>query len=176
MYALHPIAPQLEVLTLSQMDQVTSQAIVDFVRKAPRLQRLDLSAMDLMTDEGIDEILHTCTGIQHLTLNGSRTKYTDTTLYSVAAHLPRLKHFGMIYNERITLEAVKVLVNSCRELEELRLTGCKQLKGSWLHRLVTMNEEDGDLCFCGKEDIRRIVGHADGVLRGCHHANDMWFA
>ncbi|KAJ3050276.1 hypothetical protein HK097_008764 [Rhizophlyctis rosea] len=163
LYALHPIAPQLEVITLSQMDQVTSQAIVDFIRKAHNLQRLDLSAMDLMTDEGIDEILHTCINIQHLTLNGSRTKYTDTTLYSVAAHLPRLKHFGMIYNEQITLEAVKVLVGSCGQLEELRLTGCKNLKGGWLTRLVTTFEEDGDLFFKGREEVRRISG-ADGVL------------
>ncbi|KAL4198579.1 hypothetical protein AMTRI_Chr03g46620 [Amborella trichopoda] len=69
--------------------------------------------------------------LRSLNLNGCQ-KISDDGIEAVTAACPNIRIFSIYWNVRVTYVSVKHLVNNCKEITELNLSGCKKISvGSW---------------------------------------------
>ncbi|XP_068643078.1 F-box protein At3g58530 isoform X1 [Aristolochia californica] len=72
--------------------------------------------------------------LEALNLNGCQ-KISDHGIAAVTIACPNLKSFSIYWNVRVTDLAIKHLVNNCRKITNLNLSGCKGISDQSLHLL-----------------------------------------
>ena len=168
--------PQLELVALSGVPDITDRAIVILAHKATKLQGLDLSNCVLVSDVGILEIAARCIDLQWLQLAGL-VGLTDPSISAVAKSCPRLEEIDVCGLPLITPSPVRDLwsfskyVSSLRPGTTLRLTHSQEttipspgtLSLAYRQGIPSFSEDSSSVSTArGKSLTGQIHGDVDG--------------
>ncbi|KAF7433085.1 hypothetical protein PC9H_005033 [Pleurotus ostreatus] len=116
----------LDSLSLAHVSNVTDGAIVKLVRSCPNLRSVDLAFCRNLTDMSIFE-LASLSSLRRLNLIRVH-KLTDIAVHTLAEHAIFLESLRISYCDRLSLEAVHLLLKRLRRLQHLAVTGVPALK------------------------------------------------
>lgn len=116
----------LDVLMLAHVSNITDNSLVRLARSCTKLRCVDLAFCRRVTDLGVSE-LASLPNIRRLNLIGLR-KITDNALFFMAESNCRLERLYLSHCDRITLDAVHVLLTKLESLRHLTATGVPAFK------------------------------------------------
>jgi F-box and leucine-rich repeat protein GRR1 len=101
-----------------------------FVYMAIVCRRLtDMSVLELGGLEGLNK------------LNIVRLKVTDNAILFLAEHTPSLERLHLSYCDRLTLDAIHIMINKLTRLQHLSATGIPALKSEYIQRYSDLPPE-----------------------------------
>ncbi|GAU34831.1 hypothetical protein TSUD_259110 [Trifolium subterraneum] len=140
--------PPLKSLYLAHSSLLTDESLIMMASLFPNLQLLDLSNCDNISGEGICQVLTRCCKIRHLNLdycsgvklrgmnlefpklevlNLSHTSIDDETLYVISKNCCGLWQLLLESCGNVTNKGVKHVVENCSKLREINLKSCDKV-------------------------------------------------
>ncbi|KZT29294.1 RNI-like protein [Neolentinus lepideus HHB14362 ss-1] len=164
----------LDVLMLAHVSNITDKALVQLSRSCTKLRCVDLAFCRRVTDLGVSE-LASLPNIRRLNLIGLR-KITDNALFFIAELNSTLERLYLSHCDRITLDAVRVLLTKLESLRHLTATGIPAFKRKGVHRFsekppLGFSEQDTFFVFSG-QNVRNLRKFLDKEHRRRREAED----
>ncbi|XP_011622780.1 F-box protein At3g58530 isoform X3 [Amborella trichopoda] len=117
-----------EVLDLHEMNNAGERLLAAL--SLPRYQHVKYLNLEFAQDIEDKHVMQlkgkSLMDLRSLNLNGCQ-KISDDGIEAVTAACPNIRIFSIYWNVRVTYVSVKHLVNNCKEITELNLSGCKIL-------------------------------------------------
>ncbi|KAJ7590871.1 hypothetical protein C8J56DRAFT_824725 [Mycena floridula] len=172
------LGDSLDIVLLAQVSNITDAGIIKLSRSCTNLRCVDVSFCRNLTDMSVFE-LAALNSIRRLA--AVRVKLTDLAIFALAEHSTGLERLQLSYCDKISLEAIHLLLNKLARLEELKLTGVKALKRKGvarfsdapppatdeaqqsMYRVFTGQNIDGLRRFLDKEESRRRESEAKNI-------------
>ncbi|KAG9450439.1 hypothetical protein H6P81_010404 [Aristolochia fimbriata] len=128
-----------QVLDLHEMNKAGERLIAALsLSRYHHVKCINLEFAQDVEDEHLSLLKTKCMqsllDLEALNLNGCQ-KISDHGIAAVTIACPNLKSFSIYWNVRVTDLAVKHLVNNCRKITDLNLSGCKGISDQSLHLL-----------------------------------------
>ncbi|KAJ7507979.1 hypothetical protein B0H11DRAFT_153700 [Mycena galericulata] len=136
------LGDHLDVLMLAHVANITDRGVVKLARACTNLRCVDVGFCRLLTDMSVF-CLAELQGIRRLSLVRVH-KMTDIALFALAEHALDLERLNLSYCDRLTLEAVHLLVKRLVRLQHLSATGIPSFKRKGVHRFSDPPPTDYD--------------------------------
>ncbi|KAJ8523536.1 hypothetical protein ONZ45_g113 [Pleurotus djamor] len=151
----------LDVLSLAHVSNITDAAIVKLARSCPNLRSVDLAFCRNLTDMSIFE-LAMLIGLRRLSLVRCH-KLTDIAIYTLAEHAAFLESLRISYCDRLSLEAIHLLLKRLRHLQHVTATGVPSLRRKGTHRF----SEPPPASYNADQQAAYRVFSGDNVMQLC---------
>jgi F-box and leucine-rich repeat protein GRR1 len=115
----------LDVITLSHVSRITDRGVVSLASACTNLRVVDLSFCRLLTDMSVIELAG-LTGLRRLSLVRVQ-KLTDNAIFFMAEHCPKIERLHISYCDRISLDAIHMLLKRSENLQQLSGSGVPSL-------------------------------------------------
>eukprot|EP00899_Mesostigma_viride_P028927 jgi/Mesvir1/9219/Mv22983-RA.3 len=114
--------PLLEYFSVGGCRDVTDASLRTVAAGCPRLRCVNLAWCRGVTDVTMVALAAGCPDLDYLIVKGCGG-VTDVGIRAVAGGCPRLQHLVAVgYSANVTMETIRLLVENCRDLEELEIT------------------------------------------------------
>ncbi|KAJ7638990.1 hypothetical protein FB45DRAFT_827665 [Roridomyces roridus] len=147
----------LDVLMLAHVGEITDRGVVKLARACTNLRCVDVGFCRRLTDMSVF-CLAELRGIRRLSLVRVH-KMTDIALFALAEHALDLERLNLSYCDRLTLDAVHLLVKRLVRLQHLSATGIPSLKRKGVQRFSDTPPADYD----ADQQAAFYVFNGDGV-------------
>jgi F-box/leucine-rich repeat protein 2/20 len=100
------------------------------------LKTFTLTGCSGITDSGIAEVARCCHHLETLDVSSCERvgEYGDKALLEVGKYCHELTTLNMFGCKHVADAGIKAIANGCRSLQNLSLTGCRELSGSAVKR------------------------------------------
>ncbi|KAJ6628786.1 hypothetical protein B0H10DRAFT_1904653 [Mycena sp. CBHHK59/15] len=132
----------LDVLMLAHVANITDSGVVKLARACTNLRCVDVAFCRNLTDMSVF-CLAELRGIRRLSLVRVH-KLTDIAVFALAEHALDLERLNLSYCDRLTLDAVHLLLKRLVRLHNLSATGIPSLKRKGVHRFSDPAPPDSD--------------------------------
>ncbi|KAJ7283950.1 hypothetical protein C8J57DRAFT_749848 [Mycena rebaudengoi] len=132
----------LDVLMLAHVANITDRGVVKLARACTNLRCVDMAFCRNLTDMSVF-CLSELRGIRRLSLVRVH-KLTDIAIFALAEHALDLERLNLSYCDRLTLDAVHLLLKRLVRLQNLSATGIPSMKRKGVHRFSDPAPEDYD--------------------------------
>ncbi|TFK75754.1 RNI-like protein [Pluteus cervinus] len=122
----------LDVLMLARVANVTDRAMIMLARSCPHLRCVDLAFCRNLTDMSVFELAG-LKSLRRLSLVRVH-KLTDIAMYALAEHAKGLERLHVSYCDRLSLEAIHLLLGNVESLQHLTATGIPAFRRKGVHR------------------------------------------
>ncbi|KAJ7498754.1 hypothetical protein FB451DRAFT_1202914 [Mycena latifolia] len=197
-------APKIQHLRLSGCKQLTDRALESICKLGEHLDVLILAHVADITDSGVVKLARACTNLRcvdvgfcrNLTdmsvfclaeLRGIRRlslvrvhKLTDIAVFALAEHALDLERLNLSYCDRLTLDAVHLLVRRLVRLQNLSAAGIPAFKRKGVHRFSDPAPADYDsdqqaahhvFSGAGVSGLRKFLNKEEERRRECERRN-----
>jgi len=130
--SLCQLGDNLDILMLAHVANITDRSIVQLARSCSNLRSIDVSFCRHLTDMSVFELAG-LSSLRRLSLVRVH-KLTDNAVFFLAEHAPLLEHLHLSYCDRISLDAVHLLLKKLAELQRLTVTGMRSFKRKGVER------------------------------------------
>ena len=155
------MVPYLELVSRNQFIQslsplifesITDEVVNDFSTKYPFIKSIDLHLCPNVTGKSLMNLEWNC-DLEHLAISGSHITDKDIENMLVRIH-PKLKSLDLSGQRcEITSEAIRKVINECKQLSYINLTGCIKISQEEFSSLVEgrndlmIIDKDGEMVF-----------------------------
>ncbi|RDB22755.1 SCF E3 ubiquitin ligase complex F-box protein grrA [Hypsizygus marmoreus] len=126
------LGEHLDVLMLAHVANITDRAVVKLARSCWNLRCVDVAFCRNLTDMSIFEFA-ALKGLRRLSLVRVH-KLTDIAIFSLAEHATSLERLHLSYCDRLSLDAVHLLLRKLKQLQHLTATGVPSFRRKGIHR------------------------------------------
>jgi len=143
--ALHSICKlggHLDVLMLAHVANITDQGVVKLARACSNLRCVDVAFCRNLTDMSVF-CLAELSSLRRLSVVRVH-KLTDIAVFALADHALSLERLNLSYCDRLSLDAVHLLLKRLTRLQHLSATGLPSLKRKGIHRFSDPAPTDWD--------------------------------
>ncbi|GLB33965.1 putative SCF E3 ubiquitin ligase complex F-box protein grrA [Lyophyllum shimeji] len=126
------LGEHLDVLVLAHVANITDRAVVKVARSCWNLRCVDVAFCRNLTDMSVFE-LATLEGLRRLSLVRMQ-KLTDIAIFSLAEQATCLERLHLSYCDRLSLDAVHLLLRKRRNLQHLTATGIPSFRRKGVER------------------------------------------
>ncbi|KAF8076557.1 hypothetical protein FPV67DRAFT_1407229 [Lyophyllum atratum] len=126
------LGEHLDVLILAHVHNITDRAVVKVARLCWNLRCVDVAFCRNLTDMSVFEFA-ALKGLRRLSLVRVQ-KLTDIAIFSIAEHAECLERLHLSYCDRLSLDAMHLLLRKRRNLQHLTATGIPSFKRSGIQR------------------------------------------
>ena len=123
----------LRRLILADCTYLSDQAIVGIVGGCRTLQDLDLSFCCALSDTATEVLALGLPHLRRLNMAFCGSAVSDNSLRCIGLHLLELRYISVRGCVRVTGHGVESLVEGCRQMQEIDVSQCKNLR-PWLER------------------------------------------
>ncbi|KAF9464391.1 hypothetical protein BDZ94DRAFT_1162081 [Collybia nuda] len=126
------LGEHLDVVMLAHVSSITDGAVVKLARSCFNLRCVDVAFCRNLTDMSVFELA----GLKDLRrLSLVRVhKLTDIAIFSLAEHATALERLHLSYCDRLSLDAIHLLLRKLEHLQHLTATGVPSFKKKGIHR------------------------------------------
>ncbi|KAJ7094610.1 hypothetical protein B0H15DRAFT_904580 [Mycena belliarum] len=172
------LGSHLDVLILAHVANITDRGVVMLARACTNLRCVDVGFCRNLTDMSVF-CLAELRGIRRLSLVRVH-KLTDIAVFALAEHALDLERLNLSYCDRLTLDAVHLLVRRLMRLQNLSATGVPSFKRQGVHRFSDPAPTDYDAdqqaayhVFSGDRvsGLRKFLNKEEERRRECERRN-----
>ncbi|PPQ64622.1 hypothetical protein CVT24_008359 [Panaeolus cyanescens] len=179
-------APRIQTLILSGCSRLTDQALEYIAKLGDHLDVLMLAHVSNITDVGVLKVARSCVNLRCIDVAFCRNltdmsvfelaglaslkrlslvrvhKLTDIALFALAEHATGLERLHLSYCDRLSLDAVHLLLRNLNGLQHLTATGIPALRRSGIHQfsepLPRTSDASQQAAFCvfNGENVGRL--------------------
>ncbi|KAF9481822.1 RNI-like protein [Pholiota conissans] len=130
--SISKLRDHLDVLMLAHVCNITDRGIINLARKCSNLRCVDVAFCRNLTDMSVFELAG-LSSLRRLSLVRVH-KITDIGLYALAEHATELERLHLSYCDRLSLDAVHLLLQKLVRLQHLTATGIPSFRRKGVHR------------------------------------------
>ncbi|KAL1661101.1 hypothetical protein GGF50DRAFT_105685 [Schizophyllum commune] len=139
--SISKLGPHLDVLMLAHVSKVTDKGIIKIARACQNLRCVDVAFCRHLSDLSVFELA----GLKIRRLSLVRVhKLTDIALFALAEHAQTLERLHLSYCDRISLDAMHLLLKRLTNLRHLTATGVPACRRKGVQRFSDAAPEDWD--------------------------------
>ncbi|KAK0206390.1 hypothetical protein DFS33DRAFT_1314407 [Desarmillaria ectypa] len=173
------LGEHLDVLILAHVSNITDSGVVKLARSCFNLRCVDVAFCRNLTDMAVFE-LASINSLRRLSLIRVH-KLTDIAIFALAEHAIALERLHLCYCDRLSLDAIHLLLKKLDHLQHLTVTGIPSFQRRGVHRFsdpppvsYNVDQQAAFLVFDGisvgnlrrflnKEEIRRREAEARNI-------------
>lgn len=148
--ALCNLGEHLDIVTLSHVPKITDRGVVSLARSCFNLRVVDLSCSSLPNSHAAVILTLTCSFTVCRLL-------TDLSVMELAS-LPSLRRLSLIRVQKLTDNAIFFLADQCPKIERLHVSFCDRISLDAVHLLLKRTEQLQQLSVTGVPSILRRIG------------------
>ncbi|KAF9453019.1 RNI-like protein [Macrolepiota fuliginosa MF-IS2] len=141
--SISQLRDHLDVVILAHVSNITDRGLVNLTRQCANLRCVDVSFCRNLTDMSVHELAG-LSSLRRLSLVRVQ-KLTDIAIYALAEHATSLERLHLSYCDRLSLEAIHVMMKRLEKLHHLTAIGVPSLKRGGIQRFSELPPSSFDL-------------------------------
>ncbi|TRM67643.1 hypothetical protein BD626DRAFT_554717 [Schizophyllum amplum] len=139
--SISKLGPHLDVLMLAHVNHITDKGIIKIARACQNIRCVDVAFCRHLSDLSVFELA--ALKIRRLSLVRVH-KLTDIAIFALAEHAQTLERLHLSYCDRISLDAIHLLLKRIPGLQHLTATGVPACRRKGVQRFSDRAPEDWD--------------------------------